>query len=511
LGFCTGSHAYSEAGAYTIIATVADDDLGSGSDSVGIIISAEPNTPPSVEAGGPYTGDEGSQINLDGTVTDPDPGDTLTTTWTATPGPEVDADAGCAFGDPNAVDTTVSCNDDGSYTLTLTASDGVNPPVSDSASLSLANVDPEIAINSPTEGATYTIGAAVALNATVADVGGNDRMTCSIDWGDGTVEPGVVAGGLGFCTGSHAYSEAGAYTIIATVADDDLGSGSDSVGIIISAEPTADLSVGVTDAPDPVTSGNLIHYVVTVANGGPDSATSVALELGLPSGSTLVGVDHPGCASDGESVTCDLGTMESGSTVQVQLDVRGPTVSAITILTFSATVSGAEADPDPPDNTAIAHTQVVPPAEDPDSASGWIPAAGGRVQTGTGKPSRLNPMTTEVAVPPGFPGLVSIVEGPISECADGYVCFGQEAEITAPTTTAETPLRLTFLFHPSALPPSTQLSEVVMFHDDELVERCTGAPGVASPDPCIARVDRFKGSVRIIVYSSENGRWRGGS
>ena len=193
------------------------------------------------------------------------------------------------------------------------------------------------------------------------------------------------------------------------------------------------------------------------------------------------------------------------------LDVAAPTVSASTLLTFTASVSGAEADPNMADNSVNEQTEAVPPADDPDSASGWIPSAGGNVKTGTGKPSKGDTMTTEVAVPPGFPGLVSIIEGPITNCADGFVCFGQEADITAPTTSATTPLRLTFLFHPSVLPPSTQLREVVMFHDEELVLRCSGDPGIADPDPCIQTVDRFKGSLRIIVLSSENGRWRGGS
>jgi hypothetical protein len=119
-------------------------------------------------------------------------------------------------------------------------------------------------------------------------------------------------------------------------------------------------------------------------------------------------------------------------------------------------------------------------------------------------------MTTSVAVPPGFPGLVTIVEGPITDCAEGFRCFGQQADITAPTTTAATPLRLTFLFHPSVLPPSTQLDEVVMFHDGVLVEPCTGDPGIAEPDPCIASVDRIKGKLQIIVLSSTNGSWVGG-
>ena len=248
-----------------------------------------------------------------------------------------------------------------------------------------------------------------------------------------------------------------------------------------------------------------------MTNGGPDAATNVRLVDTLPTGTTFISADHPGCAFAGTTVSCDLGTLADEASTSVSIVVRAPNVSSATVITNSATVSATESDPNSADNTAMESTTVEPAPDDPDVAAGWIPAAGGTVSTGAGKPpSKRDPMTTSVTVPPGFPGLVTIVEGPITNCAPGFRCFGQEANITAPTTTAATPLRLTFLFHPSVLPPSTQLREVVMFHDDVLVGRCTGPAGVAQPDPCISSVARVKGDLQIIVFSSENGSWRGG-
>ena len=55
----------------------------------------------------------------------------------------------------------------------------------------------------------------------------------------------------------------------------------------------------------------------------------------------------------------------------------------------------------------------------------------------------------------------------------------------------------------------TQLDEVTMFHDGVQVERCTTGPA-RRPDPCIFSVARVKGTIKIIVFSSENGSWRGG-
>ena len=275
-------------------------------------------------------------------------------------------------------------------------------------------------------------------------------------------------------------------------------------------DPTADLSVTQTDTPDPVTGGNAVNYVITVSNAGPDAATNVTLVDTLPAGTTLIS-SSAGCSLAGTTVICPLGTLASGASANVSIVVRAPNVSSATVMTNSATASASETDPASANNTSAEGTTVVPAGSNPDVAAGWVPAAGGTVSTGASKPpSKKDPMTTSVTVPPGFPGLVTIVEGPITNCAAGYRCFGQEANITAPTTTAATPLRLTFLFHPSILPPSTQLREVVMFHDDVLVPRCTGAAGVANPDPCISLVDRVKGDIKIVVLSSENGSWRGG-
>ena len=67
-----------------------------------------------------------------------------------------------------------------------------------------------------------------------------------------------------------------------------------------------------------------------------------------------------------------------------------------------------------------------------------------------------------------------------------------------------------FLFHPSSLPGGTKPDDVVMFHDNVLVARCTTSSGVADPDPCILSVARVKGRIEVVVLSSEGGSWKGG-
>lgn len=192
------------------------------------------NDPPSVDAGGAVIGNEGSAIALDGTVSDPD-GDTVTQLWTYAAFSGVDAGATCSFASGTSVDTTITCTDDGVYTATLTANDGNNPPVSDSTTVTVANVAPSVNITAPADGSLYQINTAVNLSSSFSDAGTNDTHTCTINWDDGNTTTGAVveASGTGTCTGSHAYTAPGVYTILVTVTDDDLGVGTDTVMVIV--------------------------------------------------------------------------------------------------------------------------------------------------------------------------------------------------------------------------------------------------------------------------------------
>lgn len=80
----------------------------------------------------------------------------------------------CTLGNAASPATTLSCADDGAWVLTLTARDGVNPPVTSSMTLHLANVAPTVALSDTLSGLQVTV------TGQVADPGGaNDTQTCS--------------------------------------------------------------------------------------------------------------------------------------------------------------------------------------------------------------------------------------------------------------------------------------------------------------------------------------------
>ena len=54
----------------------------------------------------------------------------------------------CIFADPNALDTTVTCNDNGTFTITLTATNSFGSASAD-GTLAVANVAPTVTINAP--------------------------------------------------------------------------------------------------------------------------------------------------------------------------------------------------------------------------------------------------------------------------------------------------------------------------------------------------------------------------
>ncbi len=75
------THTYATAGVFTVALTVTDDEGATGSDETVVFITASANSPPIVDAGGPYVGVVGRAVQFDasGTV-DPD-GDALIYQW----------------------------------------------------------------------------------------------------------------------------------------------------------------------------------------------------------------------------------------------------------------------------------------------------------------------------------------------------------------------------------------------------------------------------------------------
>ncbi len=135
-----------------------------------------------------------------------------------------------------------------------------------------------------------------------------------------------------------------------------------------SAAVAADLSISKTDSPDPVLVGGSLIYTLVVRNAGPDSAEGVEVRDALPTGATLVSVSSSAGSCEGAAgtVSCSLGSLASGASVEVTISVTATTAG---IMTNTATVSATTADPVMGNNSSTTTTTVVtdlPPVTDTD-------------------------------------------------------------------------------------------------------------------------------------------------
>jgi uncharacterized repeat protein (TIGR01451 family) len=161
-------------------------------------------------------------------------------------------------------------------------------------------------------------------------------------------------------------------TWILTISDDLGGEGgtlSDWRLTIFTASCTgeqANLSLVKTDSPDPVGRGGALGYSLTVTNAGPSAATSVLVTDTLPSSVTFVSAtpSQGTCGQSGGTVSCPLGTINSGSQATVAIRVT-PNVAGT--IANSASVSSTVGDPTPANNTDTEQTTVTggpPPPSD---------------------------------------------------------------------------------------------------------------------------------------------------
>jgi uncharacterized repeat protein (TIGR01451 family) len=148
-------------------------------------------------------------------------------------------------------------------------------------------------------------------------------------------------------------------------------------GTISNDDASADLSITVTDSPDPVTAGQNLTYVVTLTNAGPSNADGAAFNLPLPGGTTFVSLAAPGgwnCTTPAiganGTVGCNDGTsmrptaasaakMAVGTaqfTIVANVDIG---VAAGTVLTTNLTSSATTSDPNGANNAANAATTVA--------------------------------------------------------------------------------------------------------------------------------------------------------
>lgn len=187
-----------------------------------------------------------------------------------------------------------------------------------------------------------------------------------------TCDLGTIAnGGNATITITVTPTQAGIITNTAIVSgnepdpDPDDNSDTESTTVEGAGEPSANLSVVKSDNPDPVIVNQLLTYTVTVTNLGPDDASNVVVTDTLPAGATFGSAvpDQGSCGEAAGVVTCNLGSITSGSSVNITITVT-PTTVGTAVNTVD--VTGDENDPDDNNNSDTENTDVDPVPQNAD-------------------------------------------------------------------------------------------------------------------------------------------------
>ena len=126
----------------------------------------------------------------------------------------------------------------------------------------------------------------------------------------------------------------------------------------------ADLSLNLSDSPDPVATGATLTYSIKVHNAGPDAATNTSVTNSLPGGVSFLTASASGggtCKKTGNKIVCDLGTVTT--TADRTISIKAAVTKKSGSITDSASVGSDVTDPSPANNLDSETTTIAKPPE----------------------------------------------------------------------------------------------------------------------------------------------------
>jgi PKD repeat protein len=276
-------------GTYVVTMMVSDGDGGVSTTCTKLSIA---NVSPlalgmTVMAGATFN--EGSAIQVMGSASDPaGANDPLAFGWVVK---RVGDSGTYASGAGNSFMFTP--DDNGTYAVTMTVSDGDGGLSTMTRSFVVNNVAPAATLSAPTP-ANPVRGQSMSLVANYADPGAHENMMVAWDFGDGSAVAMKSAADAGAMTASHVFTAAGTYTVTVTFRDKDGGIGTATqkvvVGVVAMQADPMDASktmlvIGGTTANDVID--------ISIVHKGKSDVTSVKIngvEIGTysPTGRVMV-------------------------------------------------------------------------------------------------------------------------------------------------------------------------------------------------------------------------------
>ena len=317
-------------GTGTVTCTIAS--LTPGSSTFSITVHINPGATGAVIS---------NTANTTSTTTDSNPGNNTSTALTTATG----------SADLSIVKTAPAAATNGSnltYTITVT-----NNGPSDAASVTMADTLPA---NTTFVSESQPTGP--AFTCTNPPPGGTGTVSCSIATltaGTSATFSIVVQIALAAPLGPSSNT-----ATVTTATTDPNPTNNSSTAVTTIALATADLSITKTPAPGPYGTGLPLTYTIVVANGGPNTATSVTVTDVLPPGTTFQSATPGGACSGTTTITCNAGTLTSGASATFTLTITLPSTPGPLTNTATVTAAATSSDPNPSNNSASSTITVIP-------------------------------------------------------------------------------------------------------------------------------------------------------
>ncbi|WP_018681194.1 DUF11 domain-containing protein [Actinokineospora enzanensis] len=400
------------------------------------------------------------------TLTLPVPAGLTNVTVTAPTGVTCDNTVSCTLGDvaPNAdVVITVQGTVDSAYTgpplvFTATAaSPSADPTPGDNAGTATVpvSVAADLALTTALDSTTLTAGNAVRQTATLHNNGpsASAGVTLSLPVPPGvttvtvTAPPGVTCDTSVSCTVPPLAPGATVDIVVGGTVDPaftgdqiiftgqvitsspDPGAQDNTAEVTAQVGASADLAITAALTPATLTPGSPAQVTATVRNTGPSTAAGVTFTLPVPAGVTNVIVHSPAGVTCDNTVTCTIGDLAPGASVDLTVDaVLAPNANA-TSMTFTATAASPTADPAQGNDSVVLTANVSASADlwvrttfDPTALTAGNPFAATTVIGNTG-PSTATGTTFTFPIPAGVdPASVSVTAPPGVTCDNTVTC-----------------------------------------------------------------------------------------
>jgi|GEM_PF-1363301 len=306
------SHLYADDGIYNITTSATDEDGTYMGQSTWVTVN---NVGPTLTLGGSGSTNEGSTYTL--TLSSSDPGADTIRAWTINWG---DGSLQTINGNPSSVTHVYA--DNGSYTISATATDEDGTYAAPGVAVTVLNVEPTLAVHGDStvnERATYT------LTLTSSDPGQDTITSWTIKWGDGVTQ--TVNGNPSSV--SHTYNTPGTYTILAAATDEDGTFGAPEKTVVVN---DVSIVLGVTGNTS-VNEGSI--YTLNLSSSSPfgDRPDSWSINWGDGAVQTL-----PGTATSATHTYADNGAFSIVVSATTHRGTYRATPVSVNVLNVAPTI-----------------------------------------------------------------------------------------------------------------------------------------------------------------------------